>query len=219
MAHNSSASPPPSTTAATEPICAGCSILPEAHERRHAHLPTLGYSRLPMSVSVFDVLACLVIVAAAGCSSRLADCFLVDSPWPRSPLRLLVRVQASCFFRVARLNGCCPGGEPNPVRFNLMATSSDIRREQQGIALLCIVLADVCVYPPGVGVIAWSLRLISTGWWDRSWGLRHCGRQFTRPSLRICQHHGSWRPRKGHLPAPAANSQQTTERISLRTDN
>src|SRR5262252_128473 len=175
MAHNSGASPPPSTTAATEPICAGCSILPEAHERRHAHLPTLGYSRLPMSASVFEVLACLVIVAAAGCSSRLADCFLVDSPWPRSPLRLLVRVQASCFFRVARLNGYCPGGEPDAVRFNLMATSSGIRREQQGIALLCIVLADVCVYPPGVGVIAWSLRLISTGWWDRSWGLRHCG--------------------------------------------
>src|SRR5215472_3689028 len=164
MAHNSSASPPPSTTAATEPICAACSILPEAHERRHAHLPTLGYSRLPMSASVFEVLACLVIVAAAGCSSRLADCFLVDSPWPRWPLRVLVRVQASCFFRVARLNGYCPVGEPDPVRFNLMAPSSDIRCEQQGIALFCIVLADVCVYPAGVGVIAWSLRLISTGW-------------------------------------------------------
>src|SRR5262249_46306058 len=138
MAHNSSASPPPSTTAATEPICAACSSLPEAHERRHAHLPTLDYSRLPVA-AVFDALACLVIVAAATWLTIKAAVVLTVllSGWLLFSCGFTVATVAtprscSCpsrlFFQGGKAERLRPGGEPDPVRFNLMATSSDIRR-------------------------------------------------------------------------------------------
>jgi oligosaccharide repeat unit polymerase len=128
-------------------------------------LPALDYGRLRIPMAAFEVLAYLTVVSAASLAfvagwltvngavvlTVILLAALVVLSWihlgqGRHPVFLFLCTLT--LFQGGRLIGYCLGAEPHPMRFGLMGSSFDIPREQQGIALFCVVMAALCVYLP-----------------------------------------------------------------------
>lgn len=136
--------------------------------------PFPDYNSLHIPAAAFEVLAYLAVVAVA------TVCFLLGWLPVNGAIVLTVVLLATlivmswinldqgrhpCFlflcmlmlFQGGRLIAYCLGAESQPMQVVLMLANFDPAREVQGLALLCVALAAVCIYAPS----RWMFRHIA----------------------------------------------------------
>ena len=125
--------------------------------------PVAHQRRLPIPAAAFELLAYLIVVAAATLAftagwlpvngavvlTVVLLASLIALSWVhlgqgRHPVFLFLCTLM--LFQGGRLIAYCLGAEQNPMRVILMASNFDPSREVQGTTLLCVALAGVCVY-------------------------------------------------------------------------
>jgi len=133
--------------------------------------PSMSYDSLPIPAAVFELLAYLIVGAAAVLAfvtgwlsinaavviTVLLLSYLMVLSWVRlghgrHPVFLFLCTMM--LFQGGRLIGYCLGAEPTPMRIILLGTNFDIPRYQQGITLCCVAIASICAYLPA----RWSYR-------------------------------------------------------------
>jgi oligosaccharide repeat unit polymerase len=129
-------------------------------------VPPLHYSRLRIPAAAFELLAYLVIVAAASLAF-LAGWLTVNGAVVLTILLLGSLIVLSwihlgqgrhpvfpflctlVFFQGSRLLAYCLGGVEQPLQVRLMQSEPfSIGRRNEGIVLLCLAVSAICVYVP-----------------------------------------------------------------------
>jgi len=137
-------------------------------------LPTFGSAPRAGPTAALEVLSYLGVVGVG------TLCFLMGWLGPDGAIVLTVLLLTSlivlswvrldrgrhpCFlflcmlmlFQGGRLIAYCLGAEPQPMRVVLMGTNFDLPRDEQGLALLCVSLAAICIYVPS----RWMFRYVA----------------------------------------------------------